>query len=107
VIDQNISMGLGGVLHAELASALYGQPDAPPILASFIAGLGGRDIISEEFFAIAKEIQQAVTDGKSPPPRLLYTETELREMRKLQAVAQVERQELQSSQPEKQGQDHD
>jgi pyruvate ferredoxin oxidoreductase alpha subunit len=107
VIDQNISMGLGGVLHAELASALYGQPDAPPILASFIAGLGGRDITSEEFFSIAKEIQQAVTDGKSPPPRLLYTETELREMRKLQAVAQVERQELQSSQPEKQGQDHD
>jgi len=107
VIDQNISMGLGGVLHAELTSALYGQPDAPPILASFIAGLGGRDITSEEFFAIAKEIQQAVTEGKSPPPRLLYTETELREMRKLQAVAQVERQELQSSQPEKQGHDYD
>ena len=107
VIDQNISMGLGGVLHAELASALYGQPDAPPILASFVAGLGGRDITSEEFFAIAKEIQQAVSEGKSPPPRLLYTETELREMRKLQAVAQVERQELQSSQPVKQGQEHD
>ncbi|MGW8229164.1 MAG: transketolase C-terminal domain-containing protein, partial [Gammaproteobacteria bacterium] len=88
VIDQNISMGLGGVLHAELASALYGQPEAPPILASFIAGLGGRDITSEEFFAIARELQQAVKDGKSPPPRLLYTETELREMRKLQAVAQ-------------------
>ena len=107
VIDQNISMGLGGVLHAELASALYGQPDAPPILASFIAGLGGRDITSEEFFAIAREIQQAVTDGKSPPPRLLYTETELREMRKLQAVAQVERQELQQTVSEKQGQDYE
>jgi pyruvate ferredoxin oxidoreductase alpha subunit len=107
VIDQNISMGLGGVLHAELASALFGQPDAPPILASFIAGLGGRDITSEEFFAIAREIQQAVKDGKSPPPRLLYTETELREMRKLQAVAQVERQELQQSQKLNQGQDHE
>jgi pyruvate ferredoxin oxidoreductase alpha subunit len=107
VIDQNISMGLGGVLHAELASALYGQPDAPPILASFIAGLGGRDITSEEFFTIAKEIQQAVSEGKSPPPRLLYTETELREMRKLQAVAQVERQELQPDQTRKQGQDHE
>jgi pyruvate ferredoxin oxidoreductase alpha subunit len=107
VIDQNISMGLGGVLHAELASALYGQPDAPPILASFIAGLGGRDITSEEFFTIAKEIQQAVSEGKSPPPRLLYTETELREMRKLQAVAQVERQELQPDQTHKQGQNHE
>jgi len=107
VIDQNISMGLGGVLHAELASALYGQPNTPPILASFIAGLGGRDITSEEFFAIAKEIQQAVTDGKSPPPRLLYTETELREMRKLQAVAQVERQELQQGEAPNQGKGHE
>jgi pyruvate ferredoxin oxidoreductase alpha subunit len=107
VIDQNISMGLGGVLHAELASALYGQPDAPPILASFIAGLGGRDITSEEFFAIAKETQQAVADGKSSPPRMLYTKTELREIRKLQAVAQVERQELQQSKTGKQGKDHE
>ena len=107
VVDQNISMGLGGVLHAELASALYGQPDAPPILASFIAGLGGRDITSEEFFTIAKEIQQAVTDGRSLPARLLYTETELREIRKLQAVAQVERQELQQGQAPKQGQDYE
>lgn len=107
VVDQNISMGLGGVLHAELASALYGQPDAPPILASFIAGLGGRDITSEEFFAIAKETQQAVTNGRSLPARLLYTETELREIRKLQAVAQVERQELQQGQAPKQGQDYE
>mgnify|MGYP001814938345 CR=1 FL=1 len=107
VIDQNISMGLGGVLHAELTSALYGQPEAPPILASFIAGLGGRDITSEEFFTIARETRQAVADGKSPPPRMLYTETELREMRKLQAVAQVEREELQESQTNKQGPEHE
>jgi pyruvate ferredoxin oxidoreductase alpha subunit len=26
VIDQNISMGMGGVLHSELASVLYGLP---------------------------------------------------------------------------------
>jgi len=41
VIDQNLSLGRGGVLYAELASALYGQPDAPPVLASFVGGLGG------------------------------------------------------------------
>ncbi len=107
IIDQNISMGLGGVLHAELAAALYGHPDAPPILASFIAGLGGRDITSEEFFAMATELQQAITKGQSPPPRLLYTETELREMRKLQAVAQVEREELQPKQYTTQEQEHE
>jgi pyruvate ferredoxin oxidoreductase alpha subunit len=32
VIDQNISMGMGGVLHSELASVLYGRNDAPPVL---------------------------------------------------------------------------
>ncbi len=90
VIDQNISMGKGGVLYAELASALYGRKDAP-ILTSFIGGLGGRDITSEEFYEMAAVTRQAAQTGQAPPPRLLYTEEELREVRKLQAIAQVER----------------
>jgi len=94
VIDQNISMGMGGVLHSELASVLYGRKDAPPVLASFIGGLGGRDISTEEFFEIAQVLRQAVESGQTPPPRLLYTETELREVRKLQAIAQAERSQL-------------
>lgn len=98
VIDQNLSMGKGGVLHSELASALYGHADAPPVLLSFIGGLGGRDIAPEEFFQMAKLTQEAARSGRCPPPRLLYTENELREMRKLQAVAQVERQELEEGQ---------
>lgn len=94
VIDQNISMGKGGVLHGELASALYGRAGAPPILASFIGGLGGRDIRPQEFYEIAKVLRDAAERGQTPPPRLLYTETEFRQVRKLQAVARVERQEL-------------
>ncbi len=90
VIDQNLSMGKGGVLHTELASALYGRPGAP-LLLSFIGGLGGRDITPEEFYAMAEATRQAVTDGKAPPPRLLYRAEELREVRKLQAIAVVER----------------
>jgi pyruvate ferredoxin oxidoreductase alpha subunit len=93
VIDQNISMGKGGVLCAELASALYGQKDAP-VLTSFIGGLGGRDISPEEFYEMAAVTRQAAQTGQAPPPRLLYTETELREIRKLQAIAHVERQRL-------------
>ncbi len=93
VIDQNISMGKGGVLHTELASALYGLKDAP-VLVSFIGGLGGRDISVEEFFEMASVTRQAAEAGQAPPPRLLYTEQELRETKKLQAVAQVERNEL-------------
>ncbi|TNF35511.1 MAG: pyruvate synthase [Gammaproteobacteria bacterium] len=94
VVDQNLSMGMGGVLHAELASALYGAPKAPKRLLSFIGGLGGRDISQEEFFEMVKEARTAIKQKLTPPSRLLYTEDELREIRKLQAVARVERDEL-------------
>lgn len=91
VIDQNISMGKGGVLHQELTSVLYGNHDAPAIVASFIGGLGSREISAEEFYQIANVLKQAVNDKCTPPPRLLYTETEMREFKKLQAIAHVER----------------
>lgn len=90
VIDQNLSPGQGGVLATELAAALYGRPGAP-LLASFIGGLGGRDIPPEELFEIARVTEAAAERGVAPPPRLLYTETELRELRKLQTIAAVER----------------
>jgi pyruvate ferredoxin oxidoreductase alpha subunit len=94
VLDQNLSMGKGGVLHSEIASALYGQHDVPPILASFIGGLGGRDFRAEEFYEIAATLQDATKQNKPPAPRLLYTETELRAMRKLQAIAHAENERL-------------
>jgi len=94
VIDQNLSTGKGGVLHAEIASALYGERDAPPVLASFIGGLGGRDIPPEEFYEIEAVTRAAVGSGTTPRPRLLYTENELREVRKLQVIARAEREGL-------------
>ena len=93
VIDQNLSFGFGGVLHGELCAALYGLPDAP-ILVSFIGGLGGRDITQSELFAMARVAAEAAERGEAPPPRLLYTEDELREVRKLQTLARVERNDL-------------
>ncbi len=87
VIDQNISLGGGGILHGELAAALYGQPDAPPILTSFIGGLGGRDISLEEFAEMVAVTRKAVAEGRTPPTQLLYSEEELREIRKMQQIA--------------------
>lgn len=92
VIDQNLSMGKGGVLYTELASALYGRPGAP-LLLSFIGGLGGRDVRAEEFYEMVAVAKRAIETGSAPEPRLLYTAEELRELRKLQAVALVERKE--------------
>ena len=94
VIDQNLSMGMGGVLHTELASALHRQTAVSPVLVSFIGGLGGRDIGIEEFYQMAAVTRKAVENSEVPPPRLLYTKGELREVKKLQAVAHAERQEL-------------
>lgn len=96
VVDQNLSMGKGGVHCAELASALYGRSGAPPLL-SYIGGLGGRDIGAEEFFEMAAEAQRTAETGVVPEPRLLYTADELREVRKLQAIAHAQRAEPGSS----------
>jgi pyruvate ferredoxin oxidoreductase alpha subunit len=90
VIDQNLSMGMGGVLQAELASILYGRPGAP-VLLSFVGGLGGRELSPEEFYEMAKLARAAADAGVAPAPRLLFTDKELREVRKLQAIAAAER----------------
>ena len=81
------------VLHTEIAASLAGLNPAP-LLVSYVGGLGGRDIGPEEFYAIARELRLAVDQGLPPQPRLLYTATELRELRKLQTLAGVERERL-------------
>jgi pyruvate/2-oxoacid:ferredoxin oxidoreductase alpha subunit len=43
VIDRNVSFGHGGIMASEIRAALCNVPDAP-VVFSFIAGLGGRDI---------------------------------------------------------------
>jgi len=86
-------MGVGGILHSELAASLYGEPQAP-VLSAFVGGLGGRDISADEFFEIAAVAKHAAETGHRPPPRLLYTEEELREVRKLQTIALAERHEI-------------
>ena len=87
VVDQNLSPGQGGILHAELAATLYGLAERGPLLASFVGGLGGRDISEEEFLQIVEVLQQAVDSGEAPPPRLLFTAEELKQVRRLQDIA--------------------
>jgi pyruvate ferredoxin oxidoreductase alpha subunit len=87
VIDQNLSPGRGGILHTELAAALYGLPGGGPLLASFVGGLGGRDISEAEFVQIVQDLRQTVQKGSMPPPRLLFNEAELQQVRRLQAIA--------------------
>lgn len=96
VVDQNLSVGAGGILAGEVAAALY-DAGPRPLLASFVGGLGGRDIAAGELDAMAAALESAAASGMAPKPRLLFTAHELREVRKMQAVAAVERHELEAA----------
>jgi pyruvate ferredoxin oxidoreductase alpha subunit len=85
VIDQNLSVGKGGILFAEIASALAGRP-APPLL-SFVGGLGGRRFRPDDFDAIAAALLAAEAQGGSPEPHLLFTEAETRQVLDMLRVA--------------------
>jgi pyruvate ferredoxin oxidoreductase alpha subunit len=87
VIDQNLASGKGGILHNEITGALYGHPGAPPVVTSFIGGLGGRDISIEEFREMAVITRNACDTGIIPPPKLLFTQSEMDAVTKMQALA--------------------
>jgi pyruvate ferredoxin oxidoreductase alpha subunit len=81
VIDQNISVGKGGILFSEIASALYPLSDRPPVLLSFIGGLGGRRFRSGEFDnMLAKLAAPEETPAEMARPHLLFTAEECREV---------------------------
>ena len=88
VVDQNISVGKGGILHAEVASCLCNERQGPLVL-SFIGGLGGKNISPEEFAFIFEKMREAVDTGEVlPTPYLLYTEKEWDEMRRMKELAE-------------------
>jgi pyruvate ferredoxin oxidoreductase alpha subunit len=81
VIDQNISVGKGGILFSEIASALYGLADRPAVLRSFIGGLGGRRFRPGEFKAILARLETPTDDPEETTrPILLFTGEECREV---------------------------
>lgn len=60
VLDRNYSPGLGGILHQELKSALYGEQTAPKV-HGLLAGVGGVNVSSTK-------IQQLVADFQHIEP---------------------------------------
>lgn len=86
VIDQNVSVGKGGILHSETTSALYNEKERP-LLLPFIAGLGGKNISPGEFEFIFESMIKAADTGEAPAPQLLYTEAEWKEMERLKKIA--------------------
>jgi len=86
VLDQNISIGKGGILYSEISSAICNGKESP-LLLSFVDGLGGKNISPEEFEFIFDSMIKAVDTGEVPASRLLYTEAEWKEMDSLKKMA--------------------
>jgi pyruvate ferredoxin oxidoreductase alpha subunit len=86
VIDQNLSVGFGGITVGEIAHALYAERERPPLL-SYVGGLGGKEIGEQEFRRIVSDLQFAAATGQTPPPRLLFTGAEATQMRTLLRIA--------------------
>jgi pyruvate ferredoxin oxidoreductase alpha subunit len=76
VIDQNLSPGLGGILFQEVAAALASAAIRPPVLRSFVSGLGGKDISSAEFDHILAVLECGEPTSGAVESELLLTESE-------------------------------
>jgi pyruvate ferredoxin oxidoreductase alpha subunit len=91
VIDQNLSVGSGGILFNEIACALYALSNRPPVLLSLIAGLGGRRFRPGEFERIVARLEEAPEDTAAmAAPVLLFSDDEARETKRLHVVAATE-----------------
>jgi len=88
VVDQNISVGKGGILFGEIASTLYGLTDRPTVLVSFIGGLGGRRFRPGEFDGMLARIERPLENpGEMAEPSLLFTPDECHEVGRFFAIA--------------------
>ncbi len=63
VIDRAASLGMEGPLATETKASLYNQEDKP-LIAGFIAGLGGRDVTFKTVEKIAKKSLEWMKKGK-------------------------------------------
>lgn len=87
VVDQNLSPGRGGILFQEIAAALYGDPERPSRVRSFIGGLGGKDMSLGEFEFMLDTARAGEEGDEAGDPHLLYTQAEWDQTRRLLVTA--------------------
>jgi pyruvate ferredoxin oxidoreductase alpha subunit len=77
VLDQNVSIGSGGIIYPEVQSALYHRGDRPKQIISFIGGLGGKRISLDEFKHMLSVTETSVKSGTPPPQSvMLFTDND-------------------------------
>ena len=63
IVERDYSMGLGGIIETEIKRALYERGTSIPF-ASYIVGLGGRDVSLDDFIAMARNSIKEFNKGK-------------------------------------------
>jgi pyruvate ferredoxin oxidoreductase alpha subunit len=88
VLDQNVSVGMGGILYPEILSALYHQSDRPQKVISFIGGLGGKHIGASEFKHMMQVTEDATTQDKQPLQSvMLFTDSDWGKVKQMLRIA--------------------
>lgn len=88
VIDQNVSVGSGGILYPEITSALYHSKERPRSIISFISGLGGKKISISEFRHILSTLETSFHADKFPVQSImLFTEDDWGSVKEMLKIA--------------------
>ena len=88
VIDQNVSIGSGGILYPEITSALYHSQERPKTIISFIGGLGGKKISISEFRHILSTLETSSHVDKFPAQSImLFTEDDWGSVKEMLKIA--------------------
>ncbi len=83
VLDQNISLGLGGIMYPEILKALYHRKDRPSHVLSVIGGLGGKNIEDDDFYNII----QRLDEPESGKPLILFNTSDQKQVDQLKVLA--------------------
>ncbi len=62
-VDRHTSFGMEGFLATEVKASLYGSKN-PPLIAGFIAGLGGRDVTFHDIESMMRKAWDWMEEGK-------------------------------------------
>jgi len=62
-IDRHVSFGMEGFLSTEIKASIYNRKDHP-LIAGFLAGLGGRDVTFQTIEKIARKSLKCMREGK-------------------------------------------
>jgi 2-oxoisovalerate ferredoxin oxidoreductase alpha subunit len=67
VLDRDASVGMGGILYAEIAGSLY-HLASKPLMVNYIMGLGGRVVTLKDLRALTAEALEEAAEGKIEKP---------------------------------------